>query len=148
MCQQEYNLASVLMVFLTNSDPIDRQNLRQVKLSAHVSFHQFPCSGSPASTRDKKATSLCSRRQGLNTEGNRGKSGVLPKILVAYLTFVLYLYLASWLAFLKLVYLPFWSLPAGSLLPLLLLGIAAVTLYNSWKKRRKKLDDRSAAQKS
>ncbi len=33
MCQQEYNLASVLMVFLTNSDPIDRQNLRQVKPS-------------------------------------------------------------------------------------------------------------------
>jgi len=84
----------------------------------------------------------------LNAEGDRGKSGVLPKLLVAYLSFVLYLYLASWLAFLKLVYLPFWSLPPGSLLPLVLLGIVAVTLYNSWKKRRKKPDDKSAAQKS
>jgi len=80
--------------------------------------------------------------------GNRGKSGVLPKLLVAYLSFVLYLYLASWLAYLQLAYLPFWSLPAGSLVPLVLLGVVGVTLYNSWRKRRKKLDDRSPVQKS
>jgi hypothetical protein len=83
----------------------------------------------------------------LNAEGNRGKSAVLPKLLVAYLSFVLYLYLASWLAYLQLAYLPFWSLPTGTLLPLVLLGVVAVTLYNSWRKRRKKLDDISAAQK-
>jgi len=81
-------------------------------------------------------------------EGNRGKSGVLPKLLVAYLSFVLYLYMASWLAYLQLAYLPFWSLPAGSLLPLVLLGVVGVALYNSWRKRRKKLNDRPPAQKS
>jgi len=84
----------------------------------------------------------------LNTKGNREKSGVLPKLLVAYLSFVLYLYVASWLSYLQLAYLPFSSLPAGSLLPLVLLGVVGVTLYNSWRKRRKNLDDRSAAQKS
>ena len=78
----------------------------------------------------------------------RTRSNVLPKLLVAYLAFVLYLYLANWLAYLNLVTLPFGTLPSGSLLPLVLLGVVAVTLYNAKRKRRRSPDDKSAAQKS
>ncbi len=74
-------------------------------------------------------------------------SKVVPKLLVAYLIIVLYLYLANWLEYLNLVSLPLGTLPSGALLPLVLLGVVAVTLYNSWRKRRKKSDGQSVAQK-
>ena len=76
------------------------------------------------------------------------RSNVLPKLLVVYLAFVLYLYLANWLAYLNFVTLPLGTLPSGSLLPLVLLGVVAVTLYNAMRKRRRKTDDKSGAQKS
>ncbi len=80
----------------------------------------------------------------MSVRGNGWVGVIIPKLLVLYLSFILYLYLASWLAYLNLAYLPFWSLPPGSLLPLVLLGIVAVTLHNSWRKRRKKAEDKTA----
>jgi hypothetical protein len=82
----------------------------------------------------------------LKPENSREVSKVVPKLLVAYLIIVLYLYLANWLEYLNLVSLPLGTLPSGALLPLVLLGVVAVTLYNSWRKRRKKSDDQSVAQ--
>jgi hypothetical protein len=78
---------------------------------------------------------------------SRGRSNLLPKLLVAYLGFVLYLYLANWLQYLNLASLPFGNVPTGVLLPLVLLGVVAVTLYNSWRKRREKSDDQSVAKR-
>ncbi len=65
-----------------------------------------------------------------------------------YLALVLYLYLANWLAYLNLVSLPLSTLPTGSLLPLVLLGVVAVTLYNSRRKKMRNRDDHSKAKKS
>ena len=84
----------------------------------------------------------------MNPLDSRTGRNVLPKLLVAYLAFVLYLYLANWLAYVNLVNLPLGTLPSGSLLPLVLLGVVAVTLYNAKRKRRMRPDDKSAAQKS
>jgi len=81
----------------------------------------------------------------LSLEENRGKGAVIPKLLVVYLAFVLYLYLATWLAYLNLAFLPLWELPAGSLLPLVLLGVVAVTLYNAWRKKTKRSKDKTNA---
>ena len=64
---------------------------------------------------------------------------IVPKILLVYLALVLYLYLANWLAYLNVASLPLGDVPTGALLPLVLVGVVAVTLYNSWKKRSKKL---------
>ena len=81
------------------------------------------------------------------TETRQKGISVLPVLLVAYLSFVLYLYLASWLAYLKAAYLPLSSIPSGSILPLVLVGVVAVTLYNSWKKKKLKNESDSSAKK-
>lgn len=73
----------------------------------------------------------------------RKKRSTVAKLLVLYLAFVLYLYLANWLGYLRLVYLPLSTLPTGSLLPLVLLGVVAVTLFNSKRKSRKAPQNKS-----
>ncbi len=72
------------------------------------------------------------------------KRSILTKLLVIYLAFILYLYLANWLGYLNLVSLPLSNLPSGSLLPLVLLGVVAVTLFNSKRKSRKAPGNKSA----
>ncbi len=80
----------------------------------------------------------------MQTTGVRRKGNVLAKLLVIYLAFVLYLYLANWLGYLNLVSLPLSTLPSGSLLPLVLLGVVAVTLFNARRKKKKLLPDKPA----
>ena len=82
--------------------------------------------------------------QRLQTTGKPKKSNLVAKLLVIYLAFVLYLYLANWLDYLKFVSLPLSTLPSGSLLPLVLLGVVAVTLFNARRKRQKTLPDKAA----
>jgi polyferredoxin len=83
----------------------------------------------------------------LKPQDSREGSRIFPKLLVLYLAFVLYLYLANWLAYLNLISLPLGDVPTGALLPLVLIGVVAVTLYNSWKKRKKKPSTSTAASK-
>ncbi len=80
----------------------------------------------------------------MQTTGTPKKSTLVPKLLVIYLAFVLYLYLANWLAYLNFVSLPLSNLPSGSLLPLVLLGVVAVTLFNAKRRRQKPVPDKSA----
>ncbi len=65
------------------------------------------------------------------------KGKILARLLVVYLAFVLYLYLANWLNYLNLVTLPLGNLPSGSLLPLVLVAVVAVTLSSSkWRAKK------------